>query len=102
MPKPTIAAGGRDDEIDLGPPHGQVSLAFYEAIRHRAEERLSELPRREILTAEWLLGVAFWRGLTCDQRRKAGRCVAHMQAEGVLRVTSIPKGAKTTRYYQTP
>lgn len=102
MSKSTTTAGGRDDEIDLGGPYGRIKCAFYEAVQHRADLRLRQLPSGEVVTVEWLLGVPYWRSLGPDDQRRAGKVVAWMRATGVIDLRTYPRSKKATRYYQIP
>lgn len=103
MSKKTPPSNDIDDEIDLGAPCGRVKKAFYDSVERRARERMQHLPSGEVVTAEWLLGVTYWQGLSPLERQRAGRCISLMQAINVLPLTPLPNSKKRpTRYYLLP
>jgi hypothetical protein len=61
-----------------------VTAAFYNAVRLQVEESIPGLIHGEKYKSEWLCGNAFWKPLSNDEKRMAGRCIAHMVVTGVL------------------
>lgn len=91
-PRPVVLAGGRF----------AVSVAYFEELRRFVLERIADLPAREIVTVEWLLGVPCWHQLSAGDRRVAGLCVSRMAAEQRLPLTRCTIPGKTCAYYRLP
>lgn len=61
-----------------------VPAELYNAVRFQVEEVIPAMERGVKYTLEMLCGDAFWRTLSDGDRRKAGRCMAHMVANNRL------------------
>lgn len=59
--------------------NGQVApVEFYDSIKFQVQEAANYLPKNITATLERLCGHIFWSSLTTEQRKLAGRCMAHL------------------------
>ena len=79
-----------------------VSVAYFMELQRLVQDRIADLPAREIVTVEWLLGVPFWHQLSAGDRRVAGLCISRMASERSLPLTRCTIPGKTCAYYRLP
>ena len=80
----------------------QVDRDFYDAVRYEAEAYLPQLVPGERYTTEQLCGEALWQCLSPVERRKAGGCLAHLVANGLIGLVFAPSKQKWPRLYMLP
>lgn len=77
-----------------------VSKDFYDIIRAQVEERLSFLIPGQKYTVKKICGKVFWRSLGGVEPNLAGKCVAHMVAQGDLPLISVGRSSENHQLYQ--
>ena len=59
--------------------NGHVApVEFYDSIKYQVQEAADYLPRYITAILEHLCGDIFWSELTTEERKLAGRCMAHL------------------------
>jgi hypothetical protein len=102
MNEPILVTLDQDETIALADGKVSVSAVFFWALARQAQGRIATLPSGEIVTAQWLLGVPYWQGLSSRQRQVAGLCISRMANDGVLPLIRLWSFSKTLAYYQLP
>ena len=102
MNKVILVTLDQDETIVLADGKVSVSVSFFRALARRAQERIATLPSGEIVTAQWLLGVPYWQGLSSRQRQIAGLCISRMANDRILPLIRLWSLSKTLAYYQLP
>jgi hypothetical protein len=77
-----------------------ASATFYTAVRLQVEEVIPVLERDVKYKLEMLCGEAFWRTLSDGEKRMAGRCMAHMVANGLLPLRFADTKHEYPKWYQ--
>lgn len=66
-----------------------IPRRFYEAVRQRAVAFVPQMVREQGYKSEAICGADFWRPLSDDKRRMAGRCIAYMERNGLLPIRRL-------------
>ena len=102
MNRATLLTLDQDETIVLADGKVSVSASFFWKVKLQADDRIAILPAGEIVTAQWLLGVQYWRKLSARQRQTAGLCISRMSTDRTLPLIRLWSLSKTLAYYQLP
>jgi len=95
MPKPTIRASGREDEIHLGGRFGWVHVLFYEAVRLQVEFMIPALEPGKAYTARQICGEGFWARLGTLEARQAGMCLRDLIKRSLVELSPVQRKGKS-------
>jgi hypothetical protein len=102
MNEPVLVTLDQADWIVLAGGKVSVSTSYYLELLVQAQERIQLFPQGEVVTAQWLLGVQYWRKLSARQRQTAGLCISRMSKDRTLPLIRLWSLSKTLAYYQLP
>jgi hypothetical protein len=66
-----------------------VPRQFYEDVRKRVLVFLPQMVPEQAYKSEAMCGADFWQPLIDKQQRMAGRCIAHMERNGLLPIRRL-------------
>lgn len=95
--KPRSPLSGK---VELLPGGYPVSAAFFASIRHQVEAALPTLNPHLTYTLEKLCGKEFWAKLDSGERKRAGRCMAHLVAQNKFPLLFAPRSHEYPKHYQ--
>lgn len=95
--KPRSPLAGKVQLLAGGYP---VSAAFFESIRQQVEAAIPTLNLPQAYTLEKLCGKEFWAKLDSGERKRAGRCMAHLVVKNEFPLVVAPSNHEYPKYYQ--